>query len=132
MTTILALGITISSDSSKTDLRSLHDWLADAEELRGAVRLVAGESEPGSLGWTELLAVAVGSGGAVSALLPLLTSWLGNRTYDVRVQIRDAGGNVIAELDASRVRDPQLLRDVAEKLGGAAEASGRPPAPSRE
>jgi len=125
MRTAFALGITVSGETRKTDVRDLHAWLTDADEWRGAVHLTANDPVSGALGWSETLVVALGSGGAISTLLPLLTAWIRHRTYDVRLTLRTRDGEVIAELDAARVRDPEVLRALTATLAATIEAAER-------
>jgi hypothetical protein len=61
---------------SATELRTLYSWLSDRQELQGRVKLESQPVEPGKLGGTDVLAVAVSSGGAITALISGIVSWL--------------------------------------------------------
>ena len=66
---------------------------------------------------TDALVVAVGSGGAVTALVGALVSWLRNRTTDLTVRIVRPDGSSL-EVDGKRVRgvDAEQLRGLINDL----------------
>ena len=92
-----------------SDLEALHDWLRDERELNGRVRAAGPEPRAGELGTlTDALIVAVGSGGAISALAASLGAWLSlPRRSDVRIRIHRADGNSVV-IDAKRVASGEI------------------------
>jgi hypothetical protein len=103
------LDVRISTDPGE-ELSSLQDWLAHEPELRAQVRPVRPPPVDGQLGAaTEVLAVAVGTGGAMSVLAASLKSWLSQpRRADVRVTILAPDGRLI-EVDAKRVENVEAV-----------------------
>lgn len=104
---------------SADDLDSLREWLLAEDELRGCVRRSATTpADPGHMGPAiDALTVAVGSGGALSALAASIPLWLKSLRSDIHVVISDADGTRRVELDATNVtRGSELiatiLRDV--------------------
>ncbi|MET8541070.1 hypothetical protein ABZW03_10495 [Kitasatospora sp. NPDC004799] len=66
----------------------LRDWLAGEPALRGRVRVAPATPGPGELGgWSDVLIVAVGAGGAVTTLAASLRGYLSQpRTSTVRLK----------------------------------------------
>nr|BFD86818.1 hypothetical protein StreXyl84_62190 [Streptomyces sp. Xyl84] len=103
-------------------LVSLRDWLAAEEALRGRVELRAQAPQPGQMGSAlDVLAVALGSGGAGAVLAQSLSTWLVQRRADVTVRlIRQDGREVTVEVQ--RATDPQaVIRAVGHLLDGGDE-----------
>lgn len=111
--------VTTEGPKAGDHLRSLHEWLADAEELRGRVDGRERPPEAGTLGPVlEALAVALGPAGAATAFATGLVAWLRTRRGDVRIKVTvpDRGS---VELTATRVAglDADALRQqVAEVI----------------
>ncbi|MGK3208654.1 effector-associated constant component EACC1 [Amycolatopsis sp. MEPSY49] len=106
------------------ELRSLNSWLADVDELRGAVRPRAQEPRPGTLGPVlDALAVALGPAGAVTAFATTLIAWLRTRRGDVRIKVTLDGGRVV-ELTAKHVAglDAEALARQVEQVTALLEA----------
>ena len=102
----------------QADLESLDLWLRQEGELAGRVTFAGAKPRPGELGALgEALIVAVGSGGAVSALASSLKAWMAlPRRSDVRIRVEGPGGRVV-EIDAHRVggeRIDDLVRQALE------------------
>ncbi|MFD7323205.1 hypothetical protein ACFV9D_19255 [Streptomyces sp. NPDC059875] len=101
-------------------LRSLHEWLADVEELRGRVDGRERPPEAGTLGPVlEALTVALGPAGAATAFATGLVAWLRTRRGDVHIKVTvpDRGSveltaKRVAELDADTLR--QQVADVID------------------
>jgi hypothetical protein len=95
------------------DLRLLANWLRDEEELRGRVSLVDQPAQPGHMGgMADVVQVAVGSGGAVTALVLSLFNWLRHREANERVTMRIALENgAEAEFTCSSADDANALLD---------------------
>ncbi|MEV7169218.1 hypothetical protein AB0O18_05950 [Streptomyces sp. NPDC093224] len=105
-------------------LRSLRDWLADAQELRGRVDAVERPPETGTLGPVlDALSVALGPAGAVSAFATGLIAWLRTRRGDVHIKVTLPDGSAL-ELAAKRVSGldtpalQQQVDQIADLLGG--------------
>ena len=116
------LHLAVASEDSGSPLLALRDWLASENELRGRVRVRQRPPDPGEMGAAlDVLAVAVGSGGAVGVLVRSLLSWLGGRRADVVVTVSAPDGRQIT-VEVRRTSDPQaVLREVAVLLDPAGE-----------
>jgi hypothetical protein len=116
------LHLAVASPDSGSHLLALRDWLASEDELRGRVRVHRRPPNPGEMGAVlDVLAVAVGSGGAVGVLIRSLLSWLGGRRADVIVTVSAPDGRQIT-VEVRRTSDPQaVLREVAILLDPAGE-----------
>jgi len=67
----------------------------------------------------ELIAVAIGSGGAVSVLARSLSTWLAQRKSDITLKVTGADGRVV-ELKAERIDEvDRLLREVLRETRSA-------------
>jgi hypothetical protein len=117
-------------------LRSLHGWLADLPELRGAVSTRQIPPPEGALGPVlDALAVALGPAGAVTAFATTLIAWLRTRRGDVRIKVTLADGRSaevtaekVAGLDAAaldkEVRRVAALLEAGQDGAGEDEADG--------
>jgi len=109
------------------DPASLADWLLEADELRGAVRLVAPPPAEGELGSiAQELLIALGPGTGVTAVAGIVIAWLRRRVGNVRLKIhREDGASV--ELSAEHVRalDEEGLRAQVTQLVAALDPPGR-------
>jgi hypothetical protein len=92
------------ADGDLADLESLDDWLRGEPELAGRVNAVSNPPTRGHLGaLTEVLTVALGSGGAITVLAASLKGWLSlPRRSDVTVTIDRADGSSVT-IAAKRV-----------------------------
>lgn len=101
------------------DLVSLRNWLVQEDELRGRVEMDDPEVAPGQMGaLPEVLAVAVGSGGALTVLAQQTRVWLQQRRSNVQVQIRDDESGKTVSVSADHLDDPAgLVRDVLGQVG---------------
>ncbi|MER6175132.1 hypothetical protein [Streptosporangium sp. NPDC001681] len=106
-------------------LRDLHSWLIEEPEFRGRVRILERDGAPHELGpTTDLLQVALGSGGAVAALAGIVIAWLNSRPGEVSVRIsRD---NQEIEVTAKGVKSltPEGVRALTGQISEA--VSSRP------
>lgn len=94
---------------------SLAEWLAAERELRGAVRTLSnpiGETQLGAV--TEIITVALGSGGAGSVLASSLITWLRTRPTSARLLVKSGDRSV--ELDIHTLED---VRPLLEQMLGA-------------
>lgn len=103
------------------DLDELRDWLRQEPELRGRVSAVETPPKPGELGVvTDLLSVALGSGGAITVLAASLKAFFAQpRRSDLKVTIRTADGGSVT-IDAKRVGDVEALLTRALNPGASA------------
>ena len=96
------------------ELAALGEWLGGEDELRGRVRTVhapIGKTELGSI--TDLLTVALGTGGAGTVLASSLKTWLVTRRTTAKITVESAGRSVtldIQTLDAVAPLLDQILK----------------------
>jgi hypothetical protein len=103
-------------NDSLDHVESLGDWLLREPELRGCVTPRTRPPAAGEMGpVVDAIAIAAGSGGALTVLAASLRTWLAHpRRSDVKIKIRGADGRTV-EVDAKRVADvPGLVREVVE------------------
>jgi hypothetical protein len=113
-------------------LRSLRGWLATVDDLRGRVNLRERPPRPGTLGPVlEALVVAVGPGGAATALAATVVAWLRNRHGEVRVTLTlpdsrsmELTAKRVAELDAAALE--RQVAQIAAMLNQGTDGAGRP------
>lgn len=83
----------LDSDEPYEEVQSLRAWLADEREFRGRVELDAVPVQPGEMGaLTDVLTVALASGGAVTVLANSVSVWLQQRHSALRVEVRNPDG----------------------------------------
>jgi hypothetical protein len=114
--------IRVSRGDDVAELAALWEWLRGERALAGAVRAVQrppGESELG--GGPDLLAVALGSGGAGVAFAKALAAWLRTRRSDVVITVRSPSGSVTIEAHR-RVKDGDIASLLQELLRGCDES----------
>ena len=110
------MDVTVSAPGQ--DVHALRRWLLDEDLLRGRVSLLDGTPRPGHLGTaTDMLSVALGSGGAVTALSYALVAWVRQRSGDVRVVVKRPDGSGV-EVSAERLRglDAQAVRTLVSEM----------------
>lgn len=109
-------------EAAETHLVSLRDWLAAEEALRGRVELLTRTPQPGQMGAAlDVLAVALGSGGAGAVLARSLSTWLVQRRADVTVHVSRGDGRKVT-VEVRRTSDPQaVIGAVGELLEGGEE-----------
>lgn len=97
---------------------SLHDWLKVEQELDPSkVTTSSPPVQDGHMGVAlDVVAVAVGSGGAVSVLAGSLRAWLRNRGTDIKLEITGPHDKFV--VDAKRVRDPGAFIESLKKMLG--------------
>lgn len=106
--------IRVSGGDEIDEITDLWDWLRGERGLAGPVRAVRSSPGTGELGGAlDLLAVAVGSGGAGTVLAQSLIAWLRTRRASVVVTVATKERTVTvkaSDLDADAVAP--LLRQV--------------------
>jgi acyl CoA:acetate/3-ketoacid CoA transferase len=100
------------------DLRSLYEWLAADDGLRGS-RISMADQRPaaedmGAL--SDSVMVALSGGGAVTAaaLIRAVENWLTQRRTPVRLSIRS--GKHVTDVDIGRVRDPRIAAELVNAI----------------
>jgi hypothetical protein len=97
------------------ELAALYEWLRGERELAGAIRVARATPGPTELGGAiELVAVALGAGGAAGTLARSLSAWLQSRRPGVKVTVTTPAGSVSVE--ARQVRDTDVLPLLREVL----------------
>lgn len=113
--------IRISQGDEITEFTSLWEWLSGERALTGAIRAVRGRPAETELGGAfDLLAVALGSGGAGVTLAKSLAIWLQTRRPDVTITVTSPSGSVTVK--AHQVRDGDVLPLLQEVLRGRDES----------
>jgi hypothetical protein len=110
--------VTAEGPAVADQLRSLHAWLADVQELRGTVELAESPPPSGALGPVlDALAVALGPAGAVTAFATATIAWLRTRPGEVRIKVTHADGRSL-ELTATNVAnlDAAALRQQVDQV----------------
>lgn len=106
--------IQVAGGDEVAEFTALWEWLRGDRALAGALRAVQRPPDEGELGGAfDVLAVALGSGGAGVALAKALPVWLRTRRSDVKITVTSPAGKVT--LDAHQVKDTivlPLLREV--------------------
>jgi hypothetical protein len=128
------VSVAVVGDAGADGLRSLHEWLARDDELRGRVRPVQAPPVPGTLGPVlDSLVIALGPGGVATATASVLISWIRHRTGNQAVRITRADGTSL-ELTVARVRGLDaagvrgLVAEISQSLLNAEAAAGASPA----
>lgn len=103
------LTISLDGPDEILHLESLCDWLRIEPELAGCVTLTGYEPRPGEMGVLDhALIVALGSGGAISALAASLVAWCKQpRKSDIRVRLTGKTGR-LEEIEAKRINEEQV------------------------
>lgn len=121
--------LTCEGAGSVRDARALADWLRRVDELRGGVKLVGAQVQPGRLGGiSDVVGIALGGGGAVTVLIRSVFAWLGQRAQGTRVLLdieKGVGRKVHLELSGADDSAAVIARVVAAlDDGSAAEGAG--------
>lgn len=99
----------------EADLRSLHDWLRDEDDLRGTeVAWTPAPPKPGEMGVSDVLMVTLGAGGLGTVMARSISVWIRHRSSDLRIRIKS--GDQVVELNAQRLRNPEELAEIISKL----------------
>jgi hypothetical protein len=117
--------ISVGGPGRLEELKSLEDWLLEEPRLAGCpVIRPAVIPEPGQMGAvSDVLVVALGSGGMGAALAGSLSVWLRTRVSDLNLRIRTQRGEV--EVTANNAKDAEAL---LAAITGLVSNSGAEPA----
>ncbi|MFZ3555883.1 effector-associated constant component EACC1 [Streptomyces sp. BH055] len=112
--------ITLAAQNRVDDLVSLAGWLRTERALQGQVHLQRQAPSQDKLGSTfELISVAVGSGGVMTALVTSLQTWINSRRTEQKIAVTVGDRSVeIVRNGADPVAEAELLRLVKEALDG--------------
>ncbi|MCC3767597.1 hypothetical protein [Streptomyces sp. UNOC14_S4] len=102
------------ADGDSTDTAALWHWLSAERELRGRVSQVPSpirETDLGSV--TDLLTVAVGTGGAGTVLAGSLITWIRSRRTAAKITIEASGKRVTLDIATAQDIYP-LLQQLLE------------------
>jgi hypothetical protein len=122
----MQLRLTVAGDDAPAVTRSLEEWLADHEQLRGRVRPVVTAPQPGTMGSVaDVLMVTVGPGGVATAVASVLISWIRRQRGTVSVSARRPNGAEIT-LSAEHVRGltPEEVRSLVTQLEATLDGPG--------
>lgn len=110
----------VSGGDVVAEIADLEEWFREERGLTGAVRPIWSSIDEGQLGGAiDLLAVAIGSGGAATVLAQSLFAWLGTRrpSVEVTVKVKSRTASVKASgLDADALA--RLLRQLLDDTDG--------------
>ena len=126
----LAIVIALDGQFGDRELRSLHRLLETCDEFDGLVQPCSLSSGEYLGGVVDAIAVAVGAGGAVTALVGLVAGWLQQRGTTIRVRFTNDRTGRSLELSGARIRDASaadvqaILRDFGSVLAAESPDSG--------
>jgi hypothetical protein len=107
--------IRITRGGDIAQFASLWEWLRSERALAGTIRPVPEPPCDTELGGIyDLLAVALGSGGAGVALARSLTAWLQTRRPDITISVTSPSGKVT--VDARKVKEGDVMPLLQEVL----------------
>jgi hypothetical protein len=113
--------IMLSAPGGPTELEELTEWLKQDPETARRVVSARGPSDPSHMGSVvDALAIAVGSGGALTVLARGLVAWASTyrsqRGSDVRVEASRPGG-VKLKVDLRNITDAEaILKQVLGRI----------------
>jgi len=111
--------LTVGGLGFHDELTNLEDWLLEDPALAGCrITRPTGSPAPEEMGaLSDVLVVALGSGGAGATLAGSLSVWLRTRVGDVTLRVRTPQGE--AELAARNARDAEaMIASVSSLLSG--------------
>ncbi|MFG1615997.1 hypothetical protein ACGFI3_24815 [Nonomuraea wenchangensis] len=123
----MSIVATIETDAS-ADLRDLHAWLTEDQELRAWVELVENPPPEGTLGpVADLVQIAVESPEVVAGVTSVIIAWLRFRRSDVKIKIRNTRSTSEVDVSVTRVKglDGAQLGELTGQIKRA--ISGEPP-----
>ena len=110
--------IRVDGEHPLDDLTALAEWFRSDRALQGRVQMVRRAPREGELGGElELLSVALGSGGVVTAFISSLGTWMTSRRTAVTVTLKV--GDTCVTFDALKGKS---LKEVTALVASALEA----------
>jgi hypothetical protein len=107
--------IEVSGGDTVSEVTDLREWLRGERGLAGLVRAVPAEPREGEMGGvTDVLAVALGSGGAGAVLARSLMAWLQTRRASIAVTVKTKTGTIT--VDAHNVGSSDALDALLQVL----------------
>jgi hypothetical protein len=107
--------IEISGGDTVSEVTDLREWLRGERALTGTVRALPSPPREGELGGVaDVLAVALGSGGAGAVLARSLMAWLQTRRSDISVTVKTKTGTVT--VDAHNVGSGDAVNALVQVL----------------
>jgi hypothetical protein len=107
----MVVSVTVVASGARDIDATLWDWLRGVPELRGHLRRETASAQPGDMGNSTELVVALASTGAATALVTSLQVWLVNRHTDITVSVTVPGGQQVS-LTAARAKDMAQVQDL--------------------
>ncbi|MFE6685782.1 hypothetical protein ACFVFQ_04810 [Streptomyces sp. NPDC057743] len=104
--------VAVEGAEAEAPLRSLQEWLAWDDRLRGRVDWLRRPPQPGHMGAVlDTLTVILGTGGVAALITPLCT-WLTNRRPDVSLTVELPNGRMVS-VDVKRAHDERaVIREI--------------------
>jgi Effector Associated Constant Component 1 len=121
----MGVEISISDPAQHGELTSLENWLLRDACLRACtITRPPTVPKPGEMGAvSEVLVVALGSGGSGAALATALSVWLRSRVSDLTIRLQGPMGTI--ELSARTTQDPrELVSAITSLVSGDDGAAG--------
>jgi len=118
----LTIVLTVDSQSTARDLRSLFGLIESREEFDGLLEFRSLGPDDHLGGVADAIAVAVGSGGTISILVTVVGSWLQRRNSTIKVSFTNDQTGRSLELSGTRIREAstaelrEILRDFGDLL----------------
>jgi hypothetical protein len=112
--------IQLNSHNQLDDVVNLTEWLCSERGLQGSVRQIRSAPAETELGTAiDIISVAVGTGGAVTALANSLNAWLQTRRSAVKVTV--SRGDRSATVEASNISNVSEVIEAVLRAGNDAE-----------
>lgn len=109
------------------DLLSLRTWLTDEDALRGLVALERNPPQDGEMGTVaEVLVVALGASGAVTALARSMPAWL-RRHADVTIEVGGPTGHTVRVSAKGAVNAQAVIQTTLDAAGHIGDSSASSP-----
>jgi Effector Associated Constant Component 1 len=117
----MELALSVSGPDQIHELASLEEWLIEDPELRACrITRKAPKPRPGEMGGiSDVLVVALGSGGAGAALATSLSIWLRTRVNRVSVRLKTDKGEIEVQANGTGEVADQVRKIIGSSGVGA-------------